>query len=123
VLATMNPIEHQGTYALPAAQIDRFMVMLEIGLPAPADEVKVLDYHLGGSPLAAMRPVISRAAFVDWRDTVPLIHVTPELKRSAVDYINGLRRGTEHGQTISPRATLSWVRASQARAMLSGASS
>ena len=51
---------------------------------------------------------------------MPLIHVTPELKRTAVDYINGLRRTTEHGQTISPRATLSWVRASQARAMLSG---
>src|SRR5258706_135185 len=46
VLATMNPIEHQGTYPLPAAQIDRFMVMLEIGYPSPEDEVKVLDYHL-----------------------------------------------------------------------------
>jgi MoxR-like ATPase len=120
VLATMNPIDHQGTYALPAAQIDRFMVMLEVGYPAPDDEVKVLDTHLGGSPLAALHPVISRASFIDWRDTVPLIHVTPELKRTAVDYMNGLRRTTEHGQTISPRATLSWVRASQARAMLSG---
>jgi MoxR-like ATPase len=120
VLATMNPIDHQGTYALPAAQIDRFMVMLEVGYPAPDDEVKVLDTHLAGSPLSALQPVISRASFIDWRDTVPLIHVTPELKRTAVDYINGLRRTTEHGQTISPRATLSWVRASQARAMLSG---
>jgi MoxR-like ATPase len=42
VLATMNPIDHQGTYALPAAQIDRFMIMLEIGYPTPEDEVKVL---------------------------------------------------------------------------------
>jgi MoxR-like ATPase len=120
VLATMNPIDHQGTFALPAAQIDRFMVMLEIGYPAPDDEVKVLDYHLGTtSPLAALGPVISRAAFLDWRDTVPHIHVSPEIKRSAVDYINGLRRGAEDGQSISPRATLAWVRASQARAMLS----
>jgi MoxR-like ATPase len=120
VLATMNPIEHQGTFALPAAQIDRFMVMLEIGYPAPDDEVKVLDYHLGAtSPLVALEPVISRAAFLDWRDTVPHIHVSPEIKRAAVDYINGLRRGAEDGQSISPRATLAWVRASQARAMLS----
>jgi MoxR-like ATPase len=120
VLATMNPIDHQGTFALPAAQIDRFMVMLEIGYPAPDDEVKVLDYHLGmTSPLAALGPVISRAAFIDWRETVPHIHVSPEIKRSAVDYINGLRRGAEDGQSISPRATLAWVRASQARAMLS----
>jgi len=120
VLATMNPIDHQGTFALPAAQIDRFMVMLEIGYPAPDDEVKVLDYHLGmTSPLAALDPLISRAAFVDWRETVPQMQVSAEIKRSAVDYINGLRRGAEDGQSISPRATLAWVRASQARAMLS----
>jgi MoxR-like ATPase len=121
VLATMNPLDHQGTYALPAAQIDRFMVMLEIGYPSPEDEVKVLDYHLGAaSPLAALTPVISRAAFLDWRETVPYIHVTPELKRTAVDYINGLRKNHDDGHAISPRATLAWVRASQARAMLSG---
>ena len=121
VLATMNPIEHQGTYPLPAAQIDRFMVMLEIGYPSPDDEVKVLDYHLGATPpLAAVEPVISREAFLAWRDTVPLIHITPELKRTAVAYMTGLRRSSEPGQTLSPRATLAWMRCSQARAMLSG---
>jgi MoxR-like ATPase len=121
VLATMNPIDHQGTYALPAAQIDRFMVMLEIGFPSPDDEVKVLDYHLGTTPpLSTVTPVISRAAFVEWRDTVPYIHVSPELKRTAVSYVNGLRRTTDDGHSISPRATLAWVRASQARAMLAG---
>jgi MoxR-like ATPase len=121
VLATMNPLDHQGTYALPAAQIDRFMVMIEIGYPTPEDEVRVLDYHLGAaSPLAALTPVISRAEFVAWRETVPHIHVTPELKRTAVDYINGLRRTHDDGHAISPRATLAWVRAAQSRAMLSG---
>ena len=121
VLATMNPIDHQGTYALPAAQIDRFMMMLEIGVPSPDDEVKVLDFHLGSeSPLATLRPVISRQAFIAWRETVPHIHVTPGIKRAAVDYINGLRRTTEDGQSISPRATIAWVRAAQATAMLAG---
>jgi MoxR-like ATPase len=121
VLATMNPIDHQGTYPLPAAQIDRFMVMLELGYPAPDDEVRVLDFHLGAeSPLQHLRPVISRDAFIMWRDTVPHIHVTPELKQQAVEYINGLRRGAEEGHAISPRATIAWVRASQARAMLAG---
>jgi len=120
VLATMNPLDHQGTYALPAAQIDRFMMMLEIGYPSPDDEVKVLDYHLGAtSPLATLQPVISRASFIDWRETVPLIHVAPEIKRTAVDYVHGLRRSSD-GPSISPRATLAWVRAAQARAMLSG---
>ncbi|HSS01546.1 MAG TPA: MoxR family ATPase [Kofleriaceae bacterium] len=121
VLATMNPLDHEGTYALPAAQIDRFMVMLEIGYPAHDDEVKVLDTHLGAvSPLQSLSPVISRAAFLDWRETVPQIHVTPEIKHTAVSYINGLRRTTTDGHSISPRATLAWVRASQARAMLCG---
>jgi MoxR-like ATPase len=121
VLATMNPLDHEGTYALPAAQIDRFMMMLEVGYPSADDEVRVLDYHLGATPpLATLAPVISRAAFIDWRETVPHIHVTPELKRTAVDYVHGLRRTTGDGHVISPRATLAWVRASQARAMLSG---
>ena len=121
VLATMNPIDHQGTYPLPAAQIDRFMVMLELGYPSPDDEVKVLDYHLGAvSPLASVRPVIPREAFIAWRETVPMIHVTPELKRVAVEYINGLRQSADESHAISPRATIAWVRASQARAMVQG---
>ncbi len=121
VLATMNPLDHQGTYALPAAQIDRFMVMLELGYPSPDDEVRVLDRHLGPEPaLAQVQPVVSRAAFLEWRETVPLIHVAPGIKRAAVDYVNGLRRDAEEGHAVSPRATLAWVRASQARAMLSG---
>jgi MoxR-like ATPase len=119
VLATMNPIEHQGTFPLPAAQIDRFMVMLEVGLPSPEDEVRVLDTHLAAQPaLATVHPVITRQAFVAWRDTVPYIHVSPDIKRATVEYINGLRRQAEDGHTISPRATLAWVRAAQARAML-----
>ncbi len=120
VLATMNPVEHQGTYPLPAAQIDRFMVMLEMGYPAPDDEVRVLDYHLGASPLENVRPVISREAFIEWRETVPMIHVTPELKRVCVEYVNGLRRTADEGASISPRATIAWVRCAQSRAMLSG---
>jgi MoxR-like ATPase len=121
VLATMNPLDHQGTYALPAAQIDRFMIMLEIGYPTPEDEVKVLDYHLGTTPpLAAVQPMISRADLCAWRDTVPLVHVTPELKRIVVDYVTKLRRSSEEGQALSPRATIAWVRAAQARAMLGG---
>jgi MoxR-like ATPase len=121
VLATMNPMDHDGTFALPAAQIDRFMVMLELGYPSPEDEVRVLDTHLAPDPaLASVAPVISAEGFLVWQSTVPLIHVSPEVKRAAVDFVNGLRRDATHGQAVSPRATLAWVRAAQARAMLSG---
>jgi MoxR-like ATPase len=64
--------------------------------------------------------VISRADFLVWRDTVPYIHVTPEIKRTVVDYVSKLRRTGEDGHAISPRATIAWVRAAQSRAMLAG---
>ena len=51
---------------------------------------------------------------------MPQIHVAPDVKRAAVDFVDGLRRGADSGHTVSPRATLAWVRAAQARAMLSG---
>jgi MoxR-like ATPase len=122
VLATMNPQDHDGTFPLPAAQIDRFMVMLEIGYPTPEDEVRVLDTHLASSdPSAApMAPVVSAETFVEWQRTEPLIHASPEEKRAAVNYVDGLRRGAANGHTVSPRATLAWMRAAQARAILAG---
>ena len=121
VLATMNPLDHDGTFALPAAQIDRFMVMLELGYPSPEDEVRVLDTHLAPDPaLSSVEPVIGSDSFLAWQQTAPLVHVAPEVKRAAVDLVNGLRRDATHGHAVSPRATLAWVRAAQARAMLSG---
>jgi MoxR-like ATPase len=121
VLATMNPLDHDGTFALPAAQIDRFMVLIELGYPSPEDEVRVLDTHLRPDPaLASVTPVISQEAFLEWQSTVALIHVAPEVKQAAVTFVNGLRRGATSEHTVSPRATLAWVRAAQARAMLSG---
>ena len=121
VLATMNPLDHEGTFALPAAQIDRFMVMLELGYPTPDDEVRVLDAHLAPDPvLAKVTPVVPGEAFLEWQATVPQIHVSPDVKRAAVDYVDGLRRDAHSGHTVSPRATLAWVRAAQGRAMLSG---
>jgi MoxR-like ATPase len=120
VLATMNPLDHEGTFALPAAQIDRFMVMIELGYPTPADEVRVLDTHLAGHRSADVSTVISAEAFVEWQNTVPLVHASPEVKRIAVGYVDGLRRSAGNGHTISPRATLAWMRAAQARAILAG---
>jgi MoxR-like ATPase len=121
VLATMNPQDHDGTFPLPAAQIDRFMVMLELGYPTPDDEIRVLDTHLAGSlPDEPPAPVVSVEAFVEWQRTVPLVHASPEVKRAAVAYVDGLRRGAANGHMVSPRATLAWMRAAQARAILAG---
>ena len=121
VLATMNPQDHDGTFPLPAAQIDRFMVMLELGYPSPEDEVRVLDTHLASDPAATpMTPIVSVESFVEWQRTVPLIHASPDVKRAAVAYVDGLRRSASNGHMVSPRATLAWMRAAQARAILAG---
>ena len=94
--------------------------MLELGYPSPEDEVRVLDTHLAPDPaLSRVTPAISAAAFLEWQATVPLIHASPEVKRAAVDFVNGLRKDPACAQSVSPRATLSWMRAAQARAMLS----
>jgi MoxR-like ATPase len=122
VLATMNPIDHDGTYPLPAAQIDRFMMMIEVGYPSLDDEVRVLDTHLaeshGSEP--ALAPVVSAEAFVEWQRTVPMVHASQEVKRAAVAYVDGLRRSGGPERPVSTRATIAWVRAAQARAILAG---
>jgi MoxR-like ATPase len=121
VLATMNPLDHQGTYALPAAQIDRFMVMLEVGYPSADDEVRMLDRHLAAeSALAGVSPAITRDDLVDWQATVPLIHVAPAVKRATVEWVHALRAESPDRPTVSPRATLAWVRLAQARALTLG---
>ncbi len=122
VLATMNPIDHDGTYPLPAAQIDRFMMMIEVGYPSLEDEVRVLDTHLAEShpQEAVLAPVVTAEAFVEWQRTVPMIHASQDVKRAAVAYVDALRRSSLAGHTVSTRATLAWVRAAQARAILAG---
>jgi MoxR-like ATPase len=121
VLATMNPFDHDGTYPLPAAQIARFMIMLELGFPSVDDEVRVLDAHLADThSVSNIQPVVTVDAFLEWQRTVPQIHASPEVKRAAVAYVDGLRRTVPNGHAISPRATIAWVRAAQSRAMLCG---
>ncbi len=121
VLATMNPLDHEGTYPLPAAQMDRFMLMLSMGYPSEMAEVQMLSVHLAPeAPLAELRPVISREDFVAWQRTVPLVFVSEDLKRYAVALVHTLRGDPRNLQSLSPRSTILLVRAAQARAMLRG---
>jgi len=121
VIATMNPLDHEGTYPLPAAQMDRFMVMLSLGYPAEAAEVHMLGVHLQpDAPLASLQPVITRDDFLGWQRTVPMIFMSDELKRYTVAVVQSLRGDPRNLQSISPRSTIQLARASQARAMLRG---
>ena len=121
VLATMNPLDHEGTYPLPAAQLDRFMMMVSMGYPSESAEVQMLSLHLApDAPIAQLQPVITREDFIGWQRAVPLVFVSEELKRYAVAIVLSLRGDPRNLQSVSPRATLLLVRAAQARARRRG---
>jgi MoxR-like ATPase len=121
VLATMNPLDHDGTYALPAAQLDRFTMQLSMGFPPPEAEMRMLDVHLGSAPVVEqLEPVVDRATFLAWQDTVPLVYVSDPVKRYVVDLVNAIRADSRALSPPSPRATLMLVRTAQAHALSQG---
>jgi MoxR-like ATPase len=121
VLATMNPLDHDGTYPLPAAQLDRFTMQLTMGFPAADAEMQMLDAHLGHrSPIGDLQPVIDRDTFRRWQDTVPLIYASDPVKRYVIDLVNAIRSDSRALSPPSPRATLMLVRTAQAHALSEG---
>ena len=120
VVATQNPGDMEGTYALPEAQRDRFMARVSVGYPAPQDELDMIDSHSAGSPLDALAPVTSAAQLRALADRVCEVHVAPGMRRYVVDLINATRTAPELHLGASPRATLHLVRAARAHAALDG---
>ena len=121
VIATMNPLEHDGTYPLPAAQLDRFMVRVSMGYPPQEAELKMLDVHLQVNPVVeSLEPVIAQDDFIRWQHTVPSIYCSERLKRYVIDLVTQMRNDPGAMQTVSPRATLMLVAMAQAHALLAG---
>lgn len=121
VIATMNPLDHDGTYVLPAAQMDRFTMKLTMGFPPTEAEIRMLDVHLGNRPpVDDLQPVIEVETFLEWQQAVPLVYVSDLLKRYVVDLVNAIRADARALAPPSPRATLMLVRVAQARALASG---
>lgn len=122
VIATQNPIEHEGTYPLPESQLDRFLMRVSVGYPARAAELEVLDTHGDGNPLDELTPVTSRHELLRMIEAVRTVHVAPSLKGYLVDLADGTRRHHHLSLGMSPRATLSLLRVSRARAAAEGRS-
>jgi MoxR-like ATPase len=121
VIATMNPLEHDGTYPLPAAQLDRFTMRLSMGYPGAEAELRMLDIHLGHNvALEGLEPVISTQDFLSWQQTVPYIYCSPSIKQYVVNLVTQMRNDTECLQAPSPRATLMMMRTAMAAAMFQG---
>ena len=120
-IATMNPLDDEGTYPLPAAQLDRFMMMLTIGYPPEDAEAKMLEVHLGQtSAISQLTHVITKAELLAWQQAVPRIYVSPEMRRYLVSVLRSIRTDDRNLRSVSPRSTLLLARACQARALFSG---
>nr|WP_113698248.1 MoxR family ATPase [Amycolatopsis albispora] len=120
VIATQNPIEMEGTYALPEAQRDRFTARVSIGYPDPQAELAMVDEHAGHNPLADLRPVSDAATVHRLIRAVRKVHMAPEVRQYAVELASATRQLPEIRLGASPRATLQLVRAARAQAALSG---
>jgi MoxR-like ATPase len=120
VFATQNPVEYEGTYPLPEAQVDRFMVRLTLGYPAPEDEAGMLAGHEGGDRVLDLDPVVDRNDVLLAQDTARRVHASRALR----DYIVALLRHTRGDHRVelgaSPRAGLMLLRAAKARALIEG---
>ncbi len=120
VVATQNPIEMEGTYALPEAQRDRFMARISMGYPDPLSELEMLHTRDKSRPIDAVTPVVSNAQLSVMITTAHRIYASHAVEKYAVSVAQASRRDPELRLGISPRATLQLVRAAKTRAALEG---
>ncbi|GAB3306758.1 AAA family ATPase [Hymenobacter tenuis] len=123
VLATQNPIEQEGTYRLPEAQLDRFLFKLSVGYPSVEEEIAILQGHhtsLGGTPLEAVRAVVSAEDLQLLREQVRRQHVEPKLLEYIARLVGQTRAHKGLYLGASPRASLALLNGSKALAALRG---
>ena len=119
VIATQNPIELEGTYPLPEAQRDRFLMRLSIGYPSAHAELEMLEVHGGGSSLSDLEPVTDAQSVADLIEVCKEVHAAPALRRYIIDLIRASRDHPDVELGASPRAALALLRASRALAATS----
>jgi MoxR-like ATPase len=120
VLATQNPIELEGTFPLPEAQLDRFLLRLAVGYPDEAGEVHVLRRFEAASPLDTLSPVIDGAELVALSDSLPQVHVEDAVAQYIVRLCRATRDHAAFDLGASPRASLALFRAARALAAMDG---
>ncbi len=127
VLATQNPIEQEGTYPLPEAQVDRFMLKVRVDYPSKEEEKQILE-RMTGPSLPRVDPVITTAAIASARRAVAEVYVDERIKDYVVNLVHATRRPAEHGLDLggliqygaSPRATIFLTMAARAHAFVRG---
>jgi MoxR-like ATPase len=131
VLATQNPIEQEGTYPLPEAQLDRFMLKIRVGYPTKEDEIRILDRMAGAAPEPTASKVMTCDEILAARDVTRQVFVDDKVKRYAVDLVAATRDPKAANMAAlaplidngaSPRASISLIKVAKAQALLSGRS-
>jgi MoxR-like ATPase len=120
VLATQNPVELEGTFPLPEAQLDRFMLRLELGYPAAEEEVAILERYEQTEPLEGIAPVADAAAVLEQQHAIRSVPVSDPVRRYLVDVVRATRASDDVQLGASPRASLALHRGAQALAALRG---
>lgn len=122
LLATQNPVDYEGTYALPEAQMDRFMMKLSLGYPTPDQEILMLDRLQDRHPIDQVKPVIVQDEFVQLQREAAMIHVDNTLKDFIVRLALATREHSDLYLGASPRASHALMRAAQTSAYMKGRS-
>jgi MoxR-like ATPase len=120
VLATQNPIEYEGTYPLPEAQLDRFLLRLRLGYPGESEEEEMLLRFEGADPLADLKPVTAAQEVLEFQGLAQKVYVDPVLRNYLVRVVQATRKHSEIELGASPRASIGLYRCSQALAAIRG---
>ncbi|RMD67863.1 MAG: MoxR family ATPase [Cyanobacteria bacterium J149] len=120
VIATQNPVEYQGTFPLPEAQMDRFAISLSLGYPSFEEELQMLEKQLNPTLVEELEPCVSLQDVKDLQKEVFSVRVAPEIQKYIVNLINASRQDDDIALGVSPRGTIALRKASQALAFLEG---
>jgi MoxR-like ATPase len=120
VLATENPVETAGTYPLPEAQLDRFLMKLEMGYPDKAAEVKILNRFLNNNPVTDLESVCTRQDIADMKKKAKEVYIHPSLINYIAELAQATRKMSEVAIGISPRGSIAMVNAARAYAYVNG---
>ena len=120
VIATENPIEYEGTFPLPEAQLDRFLIKVRLGYPNPLNEVEILDRQQFQHPIETLSPVIDQDELISVMEEIKKVHVSVPIKKYMVEIVNHTRQNTDIYLGASPRGSLALYRTAQVLSALKG---
>ncbi len=120
VIATQNPVDHEGTFPLPEAQLDRFLMRFSLGYPTLEEELKMLEMMQRSHPIDALQPVVTAEELIACQNAVREIYVDDKVRRYLMQIVHDTREHDDIGLGGSPRASIALFRTSQAMAALRG---